>query len=70
MTQIKERLEALKEVFRVAEQKFELGALTALDFTIAKNNLAKAESDFTNSKYEYLFRTKILDFYQNKPIAF
>lgn len=66
----KERLEALKEVFRVAEQKFELGALTALDFTIAKNNLAKAESDFTNSKYEYLFRTKILDFYQNKPIAF
>ena len=31
-------------------------------------NLVKAQSDELQAKYEYLFRIKILDFYQGTPI--
>ena len=34
----------------------------------AKQNLMKAQSDELQAKYEYLFRTKILDFYKGEPI--
>lgn len=61
---------ALKEAFRVNEQRFNLGAINSLDYTLAKNNLNKAESDFIRAKYDYVFRLKIIDFYQNKPLTF
>lgn len=61
---------ALREAFRVNEHRFNLGAINSLDYTLAKNNLNKAESDFIRAKYDYVFRLKIIDFYQNKPLSF
>ena len=34
----------------------------------AKQNLMKSQSDELQAKYDYLFRTKILDFYKGEPI--
>jgi len=39
-----------------------------LEYKTAKNNLNKAKSDLAQSKYEYIFRTKILDFYKGEQI--
>lgn len=64
------QVNALRESFRVTEQRFELGVVNPVDFTVSKNNLNRAESDFIRAKYDFIFRTKILDFYQNKPITF
>lgn len=64
------QVEALQEAFRVNEQRFNLGALNSLDYNLAKTNLNVAESDFIQSKYQYIFQTKILDFYQGKSISF
>ncbi len=61
---------AMQEAFKYAESKFELGALNALDFLIAKNNLDRAKSDLLQAQYEYIFKTKILDFYLGKPLSF
>ncbi len=66
----KKQVEALQEAFRVNEQKFNLGVINALDFNLAKTNLNVAESDMIQSKYDYVFKTKILDFYQGKPLSF
>lgn len=66
-------LEAVKsneESFAYMQQKFEVGLVNSVDFNIAKNNLTKARSDLAQSKYEYIFKIKILDFYQNKAIRF
>jgi outer membrane protein len=35
---------------------------------LGKNNLTIAQSDLLQAKYEYIFRTKILDFYNGIPI--
>lgn len=59
---------ALEEAFRYSEQKFNLGMLTSLDYNVAKNNLTKAKSDLLQAKYNYIFNTRILDFYRGIPI--
>ncbi|HYW93990.1 MAG TPA: TolC family protein, partial [Bacteroidales bacterium] len=57
-----------EEAFNYTTEKFEVGLVNSVDFNVAKNNLAKARSDLAQAKYEYIFRMKILDFYQGKPI--
>jgi outer membrane protein len=59
---------ALEEAFRYAEQKFTVGMLTSLDYNVAKNNLTKARSELLQAKYNYIFNTRILDFYRGIPI--
>jgi len=61
-------VEALKESYKYAEQKFEVGLVNTTDYNDAKNKLAEAESNLLQAKYEYVFRLKILDFYMGKPI--
>ena len=59
---------ASEESFRLTTQKFENGKANAVEYNEAKQNLMKAQSDELQAKYEYLFRTKILDFYKGIPI--
>jgi outer membrane protein len=61
-------VDAYKEAFKYAEQKFEVGLVNSTEYDDAKNKLAEAESTLLQSKYEYVFRLKILDFYMGKPI--
>jgi outer membrane protein len=63
-------VESLKEAYKYAQQKFDVGLITSYDFLAAKNNLDKAQSDLIQAKYDYLFKTKILDFYQGKSLSF
>ncbi len=64
------QVEALEESFRVTEKRYNLGAVNFVDYQIAQNNLYGAKSDLVRSKYDYIFKTKILDFYQGNPIDF
>ncbi|MFY9310515.1 MAG: TolC family protein [Bacteroidia bacterium] len=61
-------VEATKESFKYTEQKFNVGAVNTNDYNESKNRLVKAESDLLQAKYEYIFKTKVLDFYQGKPL--
>jgi outer membrane protein len=51
------------------QQKFDVGLVNSVDFSIAKNNLTKAKSDLIQAKYEYIFKIKVLDFYRGIPIT-
>jgi outer membrane protein len=62
------QVEALTTAYRNAEIRFNNGLLNGTDFNQAKNNLAGAESNMIQAKYEYIFRRKVLDFYQGKPL--
>lgn len=59
---------ASRESFRLTSEKYENGKATAVEYNEAKQNLLKAQSDELQAKYEYLFRTKILDFYKGEEI--
>jgi len=59
---------ASEESFRYTQNKFNIGLVTALDFTTAKNKLAQVETDLLQAKYELIFKTKILEFYKGLPL--
>jgi outer membrane protein len=60
---------SMKEAFRYSEEKFSVGLVNAVEYNTAKTKLAKSESDLLQAKYEFIFRTKILDFYRGLPLT-
>lgn len=60
---------ANEESFKYSEEKFNVGALNSLDYNLAKTKLAKVKSDLVQAKYDFIFKTKVLDFYQGKPLT-
>ena len=62
-------LTALEESFKYAEQRFEVGLINAVEYNTAKNNLVRAQSDLVRAKFDFVFKSKVLDFYQGKPIT-
>ncbi len=56
------------ESFRSAEIRFNEGTIVTTDYLFAKNNLDRARLNLSQTRYEYIFRTKILDFYQAKQL--
>ena len=66
----KKALEASKESFKVNEQKFNVGSLSSFDYSKARNRNFRAEADVLNAKFDYIFKLKVLDFYQGKPLTF
>ena len=61
--------DATKIAFENTEKRHALGAVNTLDLTTAKNNLDIAENDLSVARYDYLFKLKILDFYEGKPLT-
>lgn len=64
------QVEALEETYRSIENQYNLGAANFTDYQVASNNLYRAKSDLVRAKFDYIFKKKILDFYQGKTILF
>ncbi len=62
-------LQALEEAFRYTEQRFNVGMVNTIEYNDAKNRLSEAQSELLQSKYEYVFRVKILEFYIGNQIS-
>jgi len=63
------QVESLSEANRANEQRMNVGAINATDYTLSKTNLAKAQSDLVRAKYDLLLRLKLLDFYLGKGLS-
>ena len=59
---------SMEESFRYTEQKFDVGMVTPVDYNAAKTQLLNAQSDMSQAKYEFIFKTKVLDFYKGLPL--
>lgn len=57
-----------EQSFHAAEVRFADGAISTVDYVIAKNNLDRVQLNLVSLKYNYLLRTKLLDFYQDKAL--
>ncbi|MCX6320356.1 MAG: TolC family protein [Bacteroidia bacterium] len=57
-----------EESFRYTEQKFNVGMVTPVDYNAAKTQLLNSQSDMSQAKYEFIFKTKVLDFYKGIPL--
>lgn len=63
------QVRALQETFRVSQVRFDVGSINSVEYNIAKANLDRANGNLVQTKYDYVFRTKILDFYMNRPLS-
>lgn len=61
-------VESMEEAFRYVEEKYNVGMVNSVEYNQSKNQLTVAQSQLLQSRYEYIFRTKILDFYNGTPI--
>ena len=65
----KKTSEAQKLAFDYAVIQFENNIITQIEFQEKKNQLISAEVEEIKSMYEFIFKEKVLDFYQGKPIS-
>lgn len=63
-----EQVEAYKESFRAAEIRFNAGVGNSVDYLTAKNNLDAANINLINAQYDYVLRTKVLDYYKGMKL--
>lgn len=60
--------QAAEVSFILMKEKYSNGKANATEYNEARTAWMKAVSDRIQAKYDYLFRTKILDFYKGKPL--
>lgn len=59
---------ATQEAFKYAEERYNAGKSTVFEFNDAKTKYAQSLAEQAQAKYDYVLRTKILDFYNGTPI--
>lgn len=65
----KKSVETADKSYAAFEKRYNAGMLGTFELQQSKNSLAVAESEMIKAKYTYVFRLKVLDFYQGKPIT-
>lgn len=60
---------AQQESFKNAQDRYNLGAMTSFDFEQVRARLVSTQSNFINAKYNFVFKTKLLEFYYGIPIV-
>ena len=63
-------VEAAQQSFNFTQQKFTVGTISTFDFNTAKTRLQNAQSNLIQAKYDYIFKLKVLDYYQGKELRF
>ena len=61
-------LEARKLSNEYAKERYEVGLMNVFDYNQAQTLLVNAQSEVLRTKYDYIFRTKILEFYFGIPL--
>jgi len=62
-------LEAREVAYQYQKDRFDVGLLNAFEFGQAQAQLDNARANVIRSKYDYIFRLKILEFYFGIPIS-
>ena len=60
--------EASEASFKLMSEKYANGKATATEYNEVRTLWMKALSDHIQARYDYLFRSKILDFYKGEPL--
>ena len=60
---------SLEESFKNVQNKFNFGAATSFEVEQLRGRLVNAKSNLINSKFNFVFRSKVLDFYMGKPLT-
>lgn len=62
-------VEASEIAFDYATVRFEQGAINTVEYSDARVRLDNAKAELIRNKYAYLFKVKVLDYYQGQPLT-
>ena len=62
--------QAAGDAFELMQAKYENGKATLTEFNESRNRLVKAQSDSVQATYEYLFQTRLVEFYRGGDLSF
>jgi outer membrane protein len=65
---LQQQVKDFTEAFKIAEVRFNEGATNQVEYLIAKNNLDRSNINLIIARYDFIFRSKILDYYQGKLV--
>lgn len=61
-------LEARQGAYNYARERFNVGLMNSFDFAQAQSRVDNAEAEFVRTKYDYIFKLKVLEFYFGIPL--
>lgn len=64
----KKAVSSLTESMRYIDERYNSGLVNTIEYSDAKTKLSRAQSEQIQAKYDFIFKTKILDFYIGKPL--
>ena len=62
-------LDARRLAYNYSKERYDVGLMNAFDFSQAQSRVDNAEANVIRTKYNYIFRLKILEFYFGIPIS-
>lgn len=62
-------LEARRLAYEYSKERFDVGLMNAFDFSQAQARVDDAEAAVIRTKYDYIFRIKVLEFFYGLPIV-
>ena len=60
---------AAQDAFELMQAKYENGKATITEFNETRNRLVKAQSDSVQATYEYLYQTRLVEFYRGGALV-
>jgi outer membrane protein len=63
-----DQVNAYEQSFNAANSRFQEGVGTPIDYLTAKNNLDRSNISLIIARYDYVLRSKILDYYQGNTL--
>ncbi len=63
---------ALKDrqtAFIYSKERFDVGLMNAFDFSQAQSRVDNAQAEYIRSKYNYIFKLKVLEYYYGLPLS-
>lgn len=65
----KTSLESQELAFDNSKVRYDIGSMTSFDLEQARVQLINSQSSLINAKYDFVFKTKVLDFYMGKSLT-
>ncbi|MEH6682452.1 MAG: TolC family protein [Sediminicola sp.] len=62
-------LEARRLAYEYSKERYDVGLMNAFDYSQSQSRVDNAEADAIRTKYDYIFRLKVLEFYFGIPIS-
>lgn len=59
---------AARQSFEYANERYKVGLINSVEYLIIQNTLYEAESTLATTRYDLIFKQKLIDYYSGKPL--